>query len=60
MGSPIFALWPKPTQTSAKAVPRSPLEGMHVLLVDHDPEFLELAATVNRHAGAEFRAVSSS
>jgi DNA-binding response OmpR family regulator len=32
---------------------------MRVLVVDDDLEFLELAATVLRHAGAEFRAVSS-
>ena len=60
MGSPIFALRPKPTRTSAKVVPRSPLEGMRVLVVDHVLKFLELAATVLRHAGAEFRAMSSS
>jgi PAS domain S-box-containing protein len=38
---------------------RRPLEGTRVLVVDDDLEFLELAATVLRHAGAELRAVSS-
>jgi CheY-like chemotaxis protein len=35
------------------------LEGVRVLVVDDDPEFLELAAMILRRAGAQVRAVSS-
>ena len=59
MASPTSALWSKSTRSRAERLSRSPLEGTRILVVDNDLEFLELAATVLRDEGAEFRAVSS-
>ena len=47
-----------PTATAPGHGPRT-LDGARVLVVDDDPEFLELTAMVLRRAGAEVRAVSS-
>ena len=38
---------------------RHTLKGARVLIVDDDPDFLDLSATILREAGAEVRAVSS-
>jgi PAS domain S-box-containing protein len=56
---------PKPELADGKGAPtaagdaRQMPEGTRVLVVDDDPEFLDLAALVLRRAGAEVRAVSS-
>jgi PAS domain S-box-containing protein len=40
-------------------VPTQPLGGVGVLVVDDDPDFLDLSATLLRHAGADVRTASS-
>jgi PAS domain S-box-containing protein len=40
-------------------VPTDPLSGVGVLVVDDDPDFLDLSATMLRHAGADVRTASS-
>jgi PAS domain S-box-containing protein len=44
---------------AAPPADRSMLQGVRVLVVDDDPEFLDLSALVLRRAGADVRAVSS-
>jgi PAS domain S-box-containing protein len=40
-------------------VPADPLSGVGVLVIDDDPDFLDLSATMLRHAGADVRTASS-